>query len=43
MGVPFPRPAVLAARLEVPIEEWSYLDSEVLVKTRSRKVCMTCH
>ena len=43
MGIPLPRPAVLAARLEVPIEEWSYLDSEVLVKTRSRKVCMTCH
>jgi hypothetical protein len=43
MGIPFPRSAVLAARLEVPIEEWSYLDSEVLVKTRSRKACMTCH
>ncbi|MEY4806083.1 MAG: hypothetical protein RLZZ206_472 [Cyanobacteriota bacterium] len=43
MGVPLPRPAVLAARLAVPIEEWSYLDSEVLVKIRSRKVCMTCH
>jgi len=43
MGAPLPRPAALAARLEVPIEEWPYLDSEVLVKTRSRKVCMTCH
>jgi len=42
MGVPLPRPAALAARLEAPIEEWPYLDSEVLVKTRSRKVCMTC-
>jgi len=41
MGAPLPRPAALAARLEVPIEEWPYLDSEVLVKTRSRKVCMT--
>jgi len=40
MGVPLPRPAALAARLEAPIEEWPYLDSEVLVKTRSRKVCM---
>jgi hypothetical protein len=38
-----PRPAALAARLEAPIEEWPYLDSEVLLKTRSRKVCMTCH
>ena len=43
MGVPLPRPAALAARLETPIEEWPYLDSEVLLKTRSRKVCMTCH
>jgi hypothetical protein len=41
MGIP--RPAALAARLEVPIEEWSYLDSEVMLKTRSRKVCMSCH
>ena len=43
MGVPLPRPAALAARLEAPIEEWPYLDEGTLVKTRSRKVCMTCH
>ena len=26
-----------------PIEEWPYLDEAVLLKTRGRKVCMTCH
>jgi hypothetical protein len=25
------------------VEEWPYLDQDVLVSTRSRKVCMTCH
>jgi hypothetical protein len=25
------------------VEEWPYLDEDVLLKTRSRKVCMTCH
>ena len=25
------------------MEEWPYLDQDVLVTTRSRKVCMTCH
>jgi hypothetical protein len=29
--------------VEQPIEEWPYLDQEVLQRTRSRKVCMTCH
>ena len=43
MGIPLPRPAALAARIEIPIEEWHYLDEGVLLKTRSRKVCMTCH
>jgi len=33
----------MAARLESPVEEWPYLDEGVLLKTRSRKVCMTCH
>ena len=42
MGIPLPRPAALAARLEIPIEEWHYLDEAVLLKTRSRQVCMTC-
>ncbi len=43
MGVPLPRPAALAARLKTPIEEWPHLECEVLLRTRSRKVCMTCH
>jgi hypothetical protein len=43
MGHSVPRPAVRAARLETPVEDWPYLESDVLVKTRSRKVCMTCH
>ena len=43
MGAPHLRPAVLAARLESPVEERSCLECEVLLKTRSRKVCMTCH
>ena len=42
MGVPLPRPAALAARLETPAEEWPYLDEGTLLKTRSRKVCMIC-
>jgi hypothetical protein len=25
------------------IEDWPYLHEAVLLKTRSRKVCMTCH
>jgi hypothetical protein len=33
----------MAARLEIPVEEWPYLDEDVLLRTRSRKVCMTCH
>ena len=41
MGVPLPRPAALVAKLETPIEEWHYLNEDVLLKTRSRKVCMT--
>ena len=43
MGIPLPRPAALAARLATPIEEWPCLDESTLLKTRSRKVCMTCH
>jgi hypothetical protein len=43
MAVPRPSPAALAARLDTSIEEWPYLDEQVLVTTRSRKVCMTCH
>jgi hypothetical protein len=29
--------------VEPSIEEWSYLDEEVLLRSRSRNVCMTCH
>jgi hypothetical protein len=43
MGVPGPRPAALAARIETSVEEWPYLDSDVIVQGRNRKVCMTCH
>ena len=42
MGAPLPRPAAQKARLDTPIEEWPYLDDAVLLKTCSRKVCMTC-
>lgn len=38
MGVPLVRSAALAARLEPPIEELSYLESDVLVKTSSRGI-----
>ena len=43
MGASIPRPAALNARLDLPIEEWPYLDDSTLLKTRNRKVCMTCH
>ena len=43
MGTPLPRPAALNARLDVPVEEWPYLDEGTLLRARSRKVCMTCH
>jgi hypothetical protein len=43
MGIPVPRPAALGARLGTSVEEWPYLDSDVLVRGRSRKFCMTCH
>ena len=33
----------LQPSLKEEIEDWPYLDSDVLLKTRSRKVCMTCH
>jgi hypothetical protein len=28
---------------ELAVEEWPYLDQEMLLQARSRKVCMTCH
>jgi hypothetical protein len=33
----------MVAKLENPVEVWPYLDGDVLLKTRSRKVCTTCH
>ena len=43
MALPCSRPAGPADRMELPAEEWPFLDQEVLVQARSRKVCMTCH
>jgi len=42
MGIPFSRPAAMVAKLETPVEEWHYLDEDVLLKTRSSRVCMNC-
>ena len=42
MALSAPLPAALAARLEASVEEWPYLESEVLAKNHSCKVCMTC-
>ena len=35
--------AVTPPRSRGAYEEWAYLDDEVLVASRSRKVCLTCH
>ncbi len=43
MGVSLPRAPALAAQLETPFEDWPCLVEGVLLKPRSRKVCMTCH
>ncbi len=40
--VPAPLSRLQPYRAEA-IEAWPYLDEAVLLKTRSRKVCMTCH
>ena len=37
------RPAPSTAGDEGVYEEWAYLDDAVLVASRSRKVCLTCH
>ena len=29
MGVPLPRPAAMAARLDLPVEEWPYLTCQL--------------
>jgi hypothetical protein len=36
-------PGEFSDSLEQPVEDWPFLDRQVLVKSRSRKVCMTCH
>ena len=38
-----PRPAGPVDRIGAPVEEWPFLDQEVLEQARSRKVCKTCH
>ena len=43
LGVPLSLSTVMAGALETPIEEWPYLNEVTLLKTSSRKVCMTCH
>jgi hypothetical protein len=40
--VPVPLSRLQPSRKE-EIEDWPYLDEAVLLRTRSRKVCMTCH
>ena len=37
------RPALTPADDDGTYEEWTYLDEWVLVASRSRKVCLTCH
>ena len=43
MALHRPRPIGPADRMDLPTEEWPFLDQEVLVQARSHKVCMTCH
>ena len=42
---PIPSPALIgdSAASEQTIDAWPYLDGEVLLSSRSRKVCITCH
>ena len=37
------RPALSSAADDGGYVQWPYLDDEVLVASRSRKVCLTCH
>ena len=43
MALHRPRPIGPAERIDLPAEEWPFLNQGVLVQARSRKVCMTCH
>ncbi|MCP9889380.1 galactose oxidase [Cyanobium sp. ATX 6A2] len=38
-----PSPEPSSGRLELPVEDWPYLDRQQLQPSRSRMVCMTCH
>jgi len=38
-----PQRALPSEAQQVAIEAWPFLDETVLLLTRSRKVCMTCH
>jgi hypothetical protein len=40
--VPVPLSRLQPSRPE-PIEQWPWLDQEVLIPSRSRQVCLTCH
>ncbi len=41
--VPFRALSKDAAAREIPIDACPYLDEEVLLSSRSRQVCITCH
>jgi hypothetical protein len=43
MALHRPLPIGPVDQIGLPAEEWPFLDQEVLVQARSRKVCMTCH
>ncbi|MFM9088834.1 MAG: galactose oxidase [Cyanobium sp.] len=40
--MPVPPSPLQPARQE-PVEGWPWLDQQVLMRSRSRQVCMTCH
>jgi hypothetical protein len=40
--VPLPLSRLQPSRTD-EIEDWPYLDEAALLRTRSRRVCMTCH
>ncbi|MFO8237213.1 MAG: galactose oxidase [Prochlorococcaceae cyanobacterium] len=44
MGLPLRRSAgEPSGSLEQPIDAWPFLERDLLLPSRSRKVCMTCH
>ncbi|CAK6689018.1 hypothetical protein BBFGKLBO_00531 [Synechococcus sp. CBW1107] len=40
--VPVPLSSLVPSRSD-SVEDWPYLDQDVLHPSRSRKVCLTCH